>query len=141
MASTPGLKEYRMAYSDRNGVEELSGAAADARRIQNVIFGHGRAGDFGLGVDLQSYLHEISDIETLAELQEKIRGAVAAYCPNVPILEMAVETLSADEDPSGRAGATLIIGISIGQEGAPPYEFAIMARKDASQRIVSSLVI
>ena len=141
MATKAGLKEFKLAYSDRNGVEELTGAQADARRIQNVIFGHGRAGDYGLGVDLQSYLHEISDQKTLDEIRNKIEAGVKRYCPQVPILEIAVETLSAEQDPTGRKNMTLLVGFSIGTDTGKPYDFAITLRKDAKANIVSSLVL
>ena len=141
MATKAGLKEFKLAYSDRNGVEELTGPLADARRIQNVIFGHGRAGDYGLGVDLQSYLHEISDQQTLDEIRNKIESGVKKYCPQVPIIEIAVETLAAEQDPTGRKNMTLLVGFSIGTDTGIPYDFAITLRKDAKANIVSSLVL
>lgn len=141
VASKAGLREFRMAYSDRNGVEESSGYLADARRIQNVLFGHGRAGDFDLGVDIQSYLHEISDSITLEEIRDKVRTQVAKYCPDVPIVEVAIDTLDADHDPSGRKNTTVIVGFSIGKATGGTYDFAILARKDAKANVVSSLVL
>ena len=85
MATKAGLKEFKLAYSDRNGVEELTGPLADARRIQNVIFGHGRAGDYGLGVDLQSYLHEISDQQTLDEIETWLNDLYTRICENISV--------------------------------------------------------
>ena len=141
MATKAGLKEFKLAYSDRNGVEELTGPLADARRIQNVIFGHGRAGDYGLGVDLQSYLHEISDQQTLDEIRNKIQSGIKKYCPQVPILELVVETLAAEQEPTGRKNMTLLVGVSIGTDTGKPYDFAVTLRKDAKGNIVSSLVL
>jgi hypothetical protein len=141
MADGAGLTEYRMAYSDRNGVEELTGPAADARRIQNVLFGHGRAGDSKLGVDIQSYLHEISDPKTLEEIRGVVKRAVDLYCPNVNILQVAVDTLSADQDPTGKKNATLIIGFSLGLNTGGTYDFAVSLRKDSKQNVISSFVL
>lgn len=141
MSSKPGLTEYRLEFSDRNGVVELSGPMADARRIQNVLFGHGRAGDYDLGVDLQSYLHEISDSQTLTEIRDKVRRAVEKYCPSVAINELVIDTLPADKDPSGRNNASLIVGFSLGTSTGKPFEFAVVARKDAKGDVVSSLVL
>lgn len=141
MASGAGLTEYRMAYSDRNGVEEMTGPAADARRIQNVLFGHGRAGDSKLGVDIQSYLHEISDQKTLEEIRGKVQRAVEEYCPDVSILQVAVDTLSAEQDPTGRKNATLIVGFSLGLATGGTYDFAVSLRKDSKQNVISSFVL
>ena len=141
MGKQAGLTEFRMAFGDRDGVDELKGPLADARRIQNVIFGHGRAGDFGLGVDIQSYLHEISDRETLEEIRWKIEQAVAQYCPGVNVRQVAVDTLAQAEDPTGRKNATLIVGFSLGQPGGGTYDFAISVRKDAKQNVISNFVL
>jgi hypothetical protein len=140
MATTPGLAEFRMALGDRGGVDVLTGPLADAKRIQNVLFGHGRAGDFDLGVDIQSYLHEISDQQTLDEIQHKIQRLVGRYCPDVRLNQVAVDVLDRDQDPTGRKNATLIVGFSIGTNNGT-YDFAISVRKDAKQNVISSFVL
>lgn len=141
MATSPGLAEFRMAFGERGGVDVLKGDLADAKRIQNLLFGHGRAGDFKLGVDIQSYLHEISDRQTLDELQVNIQSAVLKHCPGVKLLQVAVDVLSADQDPAGKKNATLIVGFSIGKDNGTTYDFAISIRKDAKQNVVSSFVL
>ena len=141
MSSTPGKTEYRMAYSDRNSVEEFSGSQADARRIQNILFGHGRAGDYDLGIDIQSYLHEINDSTLISEIRDKIINQIAKYCPDVNVIEVAVDTLDAANDPSGRANTTLIIGISLGTNTGIPYDFAVVARKDVKGNVISTLTL
>ena len=141
MTTQSGLIEYKLEYGDRNGVTEMTSFEADARRIQNVLFGHGRVGDYDLGVDIQSYLFEISDSKTIQEIDDKIRTQVAKYCPDTNILELVVETLDESNDPSGRANMSLVIGFSIGNNTGFTYEFAIVARKDFSGTVVSKLII
>ncbi len=138
MAKTPGLTEFRMAFGDRGGADALTGHLADARRIQNVLFGHGRAGDFDLGVDIQSYLHEISDQRTLDEIQYKVRRQVEQHCPGVNLRQVVVEVLDRDLDTTGRKNATLIVGFSIGRDTGGTYDFAVSVRRDAKQTVISS---
>jgi hypothetical protein len=140
MAKQPGKKEFRLEFSDRNGAVELEGYIADARRIQNVLFGHGRAGDYGLGVDVQSYLHEFADPKTKDLLTEKAKTLVMKYCPGVKLNELVVDYMAADQDPTRKKGVSLVIGVSIGSDGRP-YEFALVAKKDAKANVVSTLVL
>ncbi len=142
MASNPGLTEYRLAFSDRNSAEALSGAKADARRIQNVLFGHGIAGDFNLGLDLQSYLHEISDSSSLVEINNKIRIELGKYLPDIDLREIAVDVLSPDQDPSNTKNSSLIVGFSLGIDLGKKFEFAIIAGiNPRGLNIVSTLVL
>ena len=140
MSSRPGKREFRLEYSDRNGAVELSGHLADARRIQNVLFGHGRAGDSGLGVDAQSFVHELADATTRDRLAERARAQIMKYCPDVSINELAIDYLSPEQDPRGNKGGSVIIAVSIGAVGRP-YEFALVAHKGTKSNIVSTLVL
>jgi hypothetical protein len=141
MSALPGKTEFRLEYSDRNGVIELNGPEADARRIQNILLGHGRAGDYDLGVDIQSYLHEISDSITLNEIRGKVSTQIAKYAPDIEILEMVIETLDSNSDPSGRANMSLVIGFSIGTDTGTPYDFAIIAQQGVTGKVVTSLTV
>ena len=141
MSALPGKIEYRLEYSDRNGIVEMSGVEADARRIQNILLGHGRAGDYDLGIDIQSYLHEISDATTLSEIRSKISTQIAKYAPDISLNELVIETLTAAQDPSGRANQSLVIGFSIGTATSTNYDFAIIAQQGPQGKIVTSLTI
>ena len=141
MSKDPGKKEFRMQLSDRNGAVELVGYEADARRIQNVVFGHGRAGDFELGVDIQSYVGEFADETTKNEIAHKIRQQVGHYCPQVAILELVVELGNVDESNHIRKDSTLIVGFSLGTDTGVPFEFALVASKTVQDKVISTLVL
>ena len=62
------------------------------------------------------------------------------YCPGVKLNELVVDYLPANQDPTGKKGVSLVIGVSIGSDGRP-YEFALVAKKDAKANVVSTLVL
>ena len=141
MSKYPGKREFRMEFSDRRTANELSGHEADARRIQNVLFGQGRAGDYGLGVDAQSFTFEFNDRETRNELADKARSLIMRYCPDVVLHELAIEPLPQGNDPTGKKNAMLAIAVSLGRAGNTPHNFAILVSKSVQGLVVSELVI
>ena len=141
MSKAPGKIEYRLEYSDREGVVELSGAMADAKRIQNVLFGHSRAGESLFGADITSYVMEFSDSATINEIRSKVSASIAKWCPDVEVRQVAVELLPAAQDPTGRGTNTLIIGLSIGSALGDDLDFAVIATQDIGARVRSSLVV
>lgn len=136
MSAEAGKKEYRLEYSDRNGLVEFSDSEADARRIQNVLFGHGRAGDWGLGLDVQSTLFEFADDATLIELTSKARSIVAKYCPNVRVNDLVVDLV--ENATTGKKD--LVVAVSLGTPGVP-YDFALVAQPGSRATVVSKLVL
>ena len=141
MSKLPGKAEFRLAFDDRGGVETLTGHAADARRIQNVLFGQSRADDARFGVDVRSYLMELADPETVGSLRAKAQDAISRYCPGVTVRGLLVEMLDPAKDPSGNRRNTLLIGISIGERANSTYDFALVASTDAAGSVVSRLVL
>jgi hypothetical protein len=137
MSAEAGKTEYRLQYSDRNGVVELSGPEADARRIQNVLFGHGRAGDSELGLDAQSNLFEFADSTTLLSLTEKAKALVAKYCPSVRVNELVIDLV--DNATTGKKD--LVVAVSLGNSTGVPHDFALVARPGVNTVVVSTLVL
>lgn len=141
MSSNPGKTEFRLSYDDRGGVAALNGDAADAQRIQNVLFGQPRADDAQFGVDLRSYLMEIADPITLGEIRARATTRINKYCPGVVVRGMMIEYLDAKYDPTGRGGNTLLFGISLGSRDSGTYDFALTVARGADGRVVSRLVL
>jgi hypothetical protein len=132
-----------LAYNDRGGVETLSGSAADARRIQNVLFGSARAGDGSFGLNVQNtYLMELADDQTISEIQDEASRLISTYCPGVRIAALIVEKLDAKRDRTGRGGTnTLLVGISLGESDGSTFDFALTASRTTKRSVVSTLVL
>jgi hypothetical protein len=141
MASQAGKDEFVLQFSDTNSIETMTGPEADARRIRNVLFGHGRAGDFKLGIDIQSNLFEFGDSKTLERIASDAREAIGTYCKDVDVKELTTAMLPADQDPTGRNNVSLVIAISIGTPSGAPYDFALVATKTAKKTVISTLVL
>lgn len=139
MTTASGATEYKLQFSDRGGLEELSGHEADARRIQTVLFGHQMAGMTEFGLEVQKYLFEFSDSSTLEEIQDRATSLIALYCPGVRVLGLVVQRISAANDPSGRGTNSIVIGISLGRDDAPAYDFGLAASNTAGGLVVSTL--
>jgi phage baseplate assembly protein W len=143
MSAAPQKDEFVLEYSDRNSAKVLSGYQADAKRIQSLLFGHGRAGDFDLGVDIQSYLYELSDEITLNTINSLVRNSIAKYCPNINLKQVEVDILKPSEITTMNFHEnSLILGFSLGKYNTdPPYEFAIIARSDDKRNIISEIIL
>ena len=141
MTTSAGAAEFRLAFSDRGGLETLTGPLADARRIQNVLFGHPRAGDADFGLNLQSFLMEFTDDQTIGVIEDRARTLISTFCPGVVLRGLVVEVPAVGRDPAGRGTNTLIIGLSLGLASGGTYDFAVVGTKTAKSTVVSSLVL
>lgn len=141
MSSTPGKTEYKLQYNDRGSLTALTGPAADARRIQNVLFGHVVAGDADFGIDLQSYLMELSSPEVIGEIESKVSTLIKKYCPDVRVNGILIDLQDVANGPVGRGTNTLIIGISIGTENGQSYDFALVGSRTAQGTVTSTLIL
>ena len=141
MSAAPGKTEFRLEFSDRRGIVEVTGPEADARRIQTILFSKGHIGEFGIVVDVQSYLFEFGDEETRNTLEAKAREMIMKYCPNVSIKELSIQILDQDGKDGGKKNSLLAIAISLGTASGTPYEFAIVVTSSDGKTIVSNLVL
>jgi phage baseplate assembly protein W len=140
VTTTAGDREYLLGFSDRRETSSATGGLADARRIQNVLFGRPRAGEAGYGLNLQSYLMEIMDAKTLSELQAKASEQVSRYCPGVRVLAMVVEARTLEADPAGRGVNSLVVGFTLGTETGEE-SYALVATPRAGRVTVSTLTL
>lgn len=141
MSSSPGKTEFKLQYNDRGTLATLTGPEADARRIQNVLFGHAFAGNAEFGIDLQSYLMEPSSPEVIGEIESKVSTLIKKYCPEVRVNAILVDLQDVTHGPVGRGTNTLILGISLGADNGQSYDFALVGSRDAKGAVVSSLVL
>ena len=141
MTAEAGAREFRMALSDRGQAAEESGDLADARRIQSVLFGTGRAGDTRFGVDVTSYLMEISDEATLSELRSRAQEAIARNLPGVQVNALFIELIPSATEPAGRGTNSLAIGVSLGVDEANSFPFVLAVSPGRDGGLVSRLVL
>jgi hypothetical protein len=140
MTSTPGATEYTLSVADRGGLTALGGPQADARRIQNLLFGQGRAGNWRFGVSIQGYVAEFLDSGTIGEIETTIQQAIKSELPGVQVLALVVQPGAATGSAFSPARRTLIIGFTLGT-AAGPYSFALSARGDIRGSILSTLTV
>ena len=140
MTKNAGATEFSLAYSPRGGLVTRTGYLADAKRIQNVLFGRPRAGDVDFGLAIQTYLMEIADDQTRSEIHRKATQLIAKYCPNVNVRALVVEVPPASVDPTGRGSNTVVIGITLGTRDGD-VNFALLGTRKPEGTLVSSLVL
>ena len=138
--SKAGRREYILAESENGGVKYQDKHLADARRIQNVIFGSTREGDPEYGVNISSYLMEISETAK-EELEDAIRKAIAKYCPDVRVDAMKIQITQAARgrsDGAGKSSGSIIIGVGLNYQGVE-FPFALVGEPHPNGTLVSSL--
>jgi len=139
MTSKPGATEFTFAFSNVGGAVELTGNQADARRIQNVLLGKRRSGCSPYGLDLKSYLLEIRDSQSTAEVEGRATEQVSRYTPGIRVNALVVE------QPETQAGGrdrrhSLVVGVSLGSQSGS-YNFGLLAFQDPTGSVVSNLVL
>jgi hypothetical protein len=140
MSTNSGDREYILNYSERNETASFKGGLADARRIQNVLFGKPRAGEADYGLNIQSYIAEILDDTTIRELEAKALDQIKRYCPDISIKAFIIEIQSAKNDPTGRGANNITIGITLGKSAASGEEsFAIVGSVSNKKTTISVL--
>jgi hypothetical protein len=142
MTNAAGATEFSMSFSDRGLATQVDGDLADATRIQTILLGHTRAGDSQFGLNIRNYLMELGDAGTIQEIETEAGSLIARYAPNVSVLQLVVELISAAQDPAGRGTNSVVIGVSLGGAAGSSnvFPFAIVMTGATTGTIVSQLV-
>ena len=113
MSDKAGATEFTLGLSDRLENFSYKGDLADAKLVQNIIFGTPTLGARDCFLNIKKYLREPANDITFEEITSKLNDLLSIYAPNVKYQNLKVTT-SEKLNASPEITNSLIIFLSIG---------------------------